>query len=105
MANDLNVKSGPDTYPPDANYIASVSKFNRCPNAVVLGYVNTRFTQVPYSALKSQVDTWAKWSTYTGANIAIHAIFLPYTPSVLAHFFLVSSVFLHDETMTKLQGA
>ena len=71
----INPNSGPGTYPPDANYIAGVSKINSYPNAVTLGYVDTGFTQVPYSTLKSQVDTWAKWSTYTAANIAIHGIF------------------------------
>ncbi|KAI4193183.1 MAG: hypothetical protein LQ350_008432 [Teloschistes chrysophthalmus] len=71
----VNPNSGPGDYPPDANYIAGVSKINSYPNAVTLGYVDTGYTQVPYSTLKSQVDTWAKWSTYTAANIAIRGIF------------------------------
>ncbi|KAK4695269.1 hypothetical protein P7C71_g2461, partial [Lecanoromycetidae sp. Uapishka_2] len=71
----INPNSGPGTYPPDANYIAGVSKINSYPNAVTLGYVDTGFTQISYSTLESQVDTWANWSTYTAANIAIHGIF------------------------------
>ena len=71
----VNPDSGPGSYPPDANYIAGVSKINSYPNAVTLGYVDTGFTQVSYSTLKSQVDTWAEWSTYAAANIAIHGIF------------------------------
>ena len=71
----INPHSGPGTYPPDASYIAGVSKINSYPNAVTLGYVDTGFTQVPYSTLKSNIDIWAKWSTYTAANIAIHGIF------------------------------
>ena len=71
----INVDSGPDTYPPDSNFIAGVSRINSYPNAVTLGYVDTGFTQVPYSTIQSQVNTWAKWSTYTAANIAIHGIF------------------------------
>ena len=71
----INPSSGPGTYPPDAQYIAGVSKINSYPNAITLGYVDTGFTQVPSSTWKSNVDTWAKWSTYTAANIAIHGIF------------------------------
>ena len=71
----VNPHSGPGTYPPDANYIAGVSKINSYPNAVTLGYVDTGFTQVPYSTLKSNIDLWAKWFTYKAANIASQGIF------------------------------
>ena len=71
----VNPSSGPGTYPPDANYIAGVSKINSYPNAVILGYVDTGFKRVSYSTLKSRIDIWAKWSTYTAANIAIDGIF------------------------------
>ena len=71
----INPNSGPRTYPPNANYIAGVSKIKNYPNAVTLGYVDTGFTKVSYSTLKSEIDTWAKWSTYTAANIAIDGIF------------------------------
>ena len=71
----VNPSSGPGAYPPDADYIASVSKINSYPNAVTVGYVDTKYTQILYSTIQAQVDTWVRWSTYTAADIAIHGIF------------------------------
>ena len=71
----INPYSGPSTYPPDASYIAGVSKINSYPNAVTLGYVDTALTKTPYSTLQANISTWAQWSTYTKANISIHGIF------------------------------
>lgn len=71
----INPNSGPGTYPPDANYIAGVSKINSYPNALTLGYVATDYTRIPYASLTSQIDTYAKWSTYTNSNISISGIF------------------------------
>ena len=71
----INPNSGPGTYPPDANYITAVSKINSYPNALTLGYVDTDYTRTPYATLTSQIDLYAKWSTYTAANISISGIF------------------------------
>ena len=71
----INPNSGPGTYPPDANYITGVSKINSYPNVLTLGYVDTWYTQIPLATVKSQIDTYAKWSSYTAANIAIDGIF------------------------------
>ena len=71
----INPNSGPGTYPPDANYITAISKINSYPNALTLGYVDTDYTRTPYATLTSQIDLYAKWSTYTAANISISGIF------------------------------
>lgn len=71
----VNPTSGPGTYPPDAGYITGVSKINSYPNALTLGYVDTNYTRVPYSKLTSDIDTYARWSSYTNANISISGIF------------------------------
>lgn len=71
----INPNSGPGVYPPDANYIAGVSKINSYPNVLTLGYIATGYTQIPLTTVKSQIDTYAKWWSYTGADIAIDGIF------------------------------
>ncbi|KAL8810054.1 MAG: hypothetical protein Q9200_002887 [Gallowayella weberi] len=71
----VNPNSGPGTYPPDANYIAGLSKINSYPNAITLGYVATNYGQIPYSSLTSQIDIYAQWATYAQANISVGGIF------------------------------
>ena len=71
----INPNSGPGIYPPDANYIAGVTKINSYPNAVTLGYIATGYTRIPYATLTAQIDTYAKWSAYTPSNISISGIF------------------------------
>ncbi|KAL8786440.1 MAG: hypothetical protein Q9213_002756 [Squamulea squamosa] len=71
----VNPNSGPGVYPPDANYIAGLSKLNSYPNVITLGYVATNYTRVPYTTLASQIDVYAKWATYTTANISVGGIF------------------------------
>ncbi|KAL8724088.1 MAG: hypothetical protein Q9166_008139 [cf. Caloplaca sp. 2 TL-2023] len=71
----VNPNSGPGTYPPDTNYVAGLSKLNSYANVITLGYVATNYTSVPYSTLTSQMDVYARWATYTQANISVGGIF------------------------------
>ncbi|KAI4269950.1 MAG: hypothetical protein L6R38_007282 [Xanthoria sp. 2 TBL-2021] len=71
----VNPNSGPGTYPPDANYITALSKLNSYRNVVTIGYVATNYTRTPYATLTSQIDVYAKWATYTNANISVAGIF------------------------------
>ncbi|CAL8581170.1 hypothetical protein XPA_006873 [Xanthoria parietina] len=71
----VNPNSGPGTYPPDANYIAALSKLNSYRNVVTLGYVATNYGRIPYATLTSQIDLYARWATYTQANIAVDGVF------------------------------
>ncbi len=71
----VNPNSGPGVYPPDANYITGLSKLNSYRNVITLGYVATNYTRVPYTTITSQIDVYAKWATYTNANISVGGIF------------------------------
>ncbi|KAI4180070.1 MAG: hypothetical protein LQ346_007064 [Caloplaca aetnensis] len=71
----VNPNSGPGTYPPDANYVAGLAKLNSYANVATLGYVATNYTRIPYATLTAQIDVYARWATYTGANIAVDGIF------------------------------
>ncbi|KAK4694994.1 hypothetical protein P7C71_g2672, partial [Lecanoromycetidae sp. Uapishka_2] len=76
----INPDSGPGTspnsYPTDANYITGISKLNSYPNVITLGYVDTGFTNTPYTEVVSNISTYAYWASYTEANISIGGIFL-----------------------------
>ncbi|KAL9013832.1 MAG: hypothetical protein Q9173_001499 [Seirophora scorigena] len=71
----VNPNSGPYTYPPDANYIAAVSKLNSYPNVVTVGYIATGYTKVPFDSVTSQIDLYAQWASYPSAAISIAGIF------------------------------
>ena len=71
----VNPNSGPGTYPPDANYIAAISKLNSYPNVVNVGYVATGYTRVSYESLTAQIDVYARWASYPDADIAVAGIF------------------------------
>ncbi|KAL9066389.1 MAG: hypothetical protein Q9161_007608 [Pseudevernia consocians] len=73
----VNVNSGPGGtgYPTDQNYITAIKDLNSYPNVQTLGYVDTDFTHRAYSAVVSDIDTYASWSGYTSANISIAGIF------------------------------
>ncbi|KAI4218048.1 MAG: hypothetical protein L6R36_009153, partial [Xanthoria steineri] len=71
----VNPNSGPGAYPPDANYIAALSKLNSYRNVATLGYVATNYGRIPYATLTSQIDVYARWATYTQANIAVDGVF------------------------------
>ncbi|KAL8766981.1 MAG: hypothetical protein Q9209_006393 [Squamulea sp. 1 TL-2023] len=71
----VNPNSGPGTYPPDANYIAGLSKLNSYRNVITLGYVATNYTQIPYTTVASEIDGYAEWATYADANISVGGIF------------------------------
>ncbi|KAH7108779.1 Spherulation-specific family 4-domain-containing protein [Dactylonectria macrodidyma] len=59
----------------DPNYITGTSKLNSYSNVKTIGYVYTSYAKMPLRKLKDTITTWSKWSTYSGANIAVHGIF------------------------------
>lgn len=76
----VNPNSGPGTpnltsYPSNPNDITGISKLNGYPNVITLGYVDTAFTQKPYSNVTADIDTYAYWADYAKANISIGGIF------------------------------
>lgn len=71
----VNPNSGPGTYPPDANYITGIQKLNSYPNVVTIGYVATKYTQIPYDDVAAQIDVYAQWEEYTDADIGVKGIF------------------------------
>ncbi|KAF6225920.1 hypothetical protein HO173_012692 [Letharia columbiana] len=73
----VNPNSGPGTtgYPTDQNFITGIAKLNSYPNVQTLGYVDTANTNRAYSAVTSDISVYAKWTSYTKANISIAGIF------------------------------
>ena len=74
----VNPNSGPGTtggYPADPNYITAIAKLNSYNNVQTLGYVDTQYTKRAYSAVTTDIKTYASWSSYTKANISIAGIF------------------------------
>ena len=76
----VNPNSGPGAvdssgYPTDSNYIAAIAKLNSYPNVQTLGYVDTDYGRRAYSAVTHDIDLYAKWASYTKANITIDGIF------------------------------
>ena len=74
----VNPNSGPGKSggsPADPNYITAIAKLNSYNNVQTLGYVDTLYTQRAYSAVTTDINTYASWSNYAGANISIQGIF------------------------------
>lgn len=96
----INPNSGPGTttFPSDPNYITGISNLNKYPNVITLGYVDTAYTNRAYSSVVSDIDVYAKWESYTNANISIGGIFFDdvvganaATSSVLTYYHNISS--------------
>lgn len=73
----INPNSGPGTasFPSDPNYITGISNLNKYPNVITLGYIDTAYASRAYSSVASDIDVYAKWTSYTKANISIGGIF------------------------------
>ena len=73
----INPDSGPGTqlYPSDPNIIAGIAKIEGYPNVRTVGYVDTAHGQRDVSAVDAEVDVYAKWATYSDANITIGGIY------------------------------
>ena len=76
----VNPNTGPGTvdgqsFPTDQNYINAVAQLNNYPNVITLGYIRTFYAGLALQDLQGQVDIYAAWSSYPGANITIHGIF------------------------------
>jgi len=76
----INPSSGPGTvdsqfYPTDPTQIAGIAKLNSYPNVITLGYIHTNYGQRTYSEVTSEVDVYARWTSYSKANISISGIF------------------------------
>ncbi|MCJ1273136.1 hypothetical protein MMC21_000925 [Puttea exsequens] len=73
----VNPSSGPGTtsFPTDKNFITGISNLNKYTNVITLGYVDTAYANRAYSSVTSDIDVYAKWASYTKANISIGGIF------------------------------
>lgn len=73
----INPNSGPGTpsYPTDANIISGIAALNSYANVRTVGYVETYHASRDIAAVNAEVDVYAKWATYTAANIAIGGIY------------------------------
>lgn len=72
----INPDSGPGSPPyPDANYVAGISELNSYDNVRTLGYVDTAHASRALADVESDIDVYAGWADYTGANITVDGIF------------------------------
>ncbi|KAL6720075.1 hypothetical protein ACLMJK_001996 [Lecanora helva] len=61
--------------PTDANQISGIAKLNSYSNVNTVGYVSTRHGDRPVSEVNADVDVYAKWASYSDANIRIGGIY------------------------------
>ncbi|KZV91552.1 hypothetical protein EXIGLDRAFT_648144 [Exidia glandulosa HHB12029] len=74
---------------PDSNYIAAVSTLNAHVNVKTIGYVASTKGARPVSEYQADVSKYAGWAAYSGANIAMHGIFVDEannTPATLQYY-------------------
>lgn len=75
----VNINSGPGCsgckYPTDPNYCTAISTLNSYKNAFTLGYVSTNNTHRKYADVITDLNTYANWGYYTGANVSMSGIF------------------------------
>lgn len=75
----IDPASGPGTTGclTDTNYIYAISKLNGYANVKTLGYVDTNYTNRPYTAVIQDIDTYASWWTCNEGryNVSIDGIF------------------------------
>ncbi|MDI1485614.1 MAG: hypothetical protein OHK93_003803 [Ramalina farinacea] len=101
----INPNSGPDTtsYPTDSNFITGISNLNKYPNVITLGYVRTTYAQRPYANVTSDIDVYAYWASYSGANISIGGIFFDEvtgednTPASIQTYYENLSAYAYDK--------
>ncbi|KAL8953348.1 MAG: hypothetical protein Q9222_000810 [Ikaeria aurantiellina] len=87
----VNPNSGPGTtsYPSDANVIAGISKLNSFPNVHLVGYVLTGWASRSNTTVNAEVDVYAKWASYDGADLHIGGIYfdeVSVDPRDIAHY-------------------
>ena len=73
----VNPNSGPGTnsYPTDANIIAGISKLNGYSNVHTVGYVLTGHGSRSIETVNAEIDVYASWAGYKGADIHIGGIY------------------------------
>jgi len=72
----INPDSGPGSSQyPDSNYIAGISELNGYGNVQTLGYVDTAHATRALADVESDINVYAGWADYTGANIGVDGIF------------------------------
>lgn len=72
----INPASGPGSSQyPDANYVYGINQLNGYANVQTLGYVDTAFTTRAYSSVQADIDKYAGWANYQGADIGMRGIF------------------------------
>jgi hypothetical protein len=72
----INPASGPGSgSSPDANYVYGINQLNGYSNVQTLGYVDTSYTTRAYASVQADIDTYAGWADYEGADIGMRGIF------------------------------
>ncbi|PPQ84719.1 hypothetical protein CVT26_014496 [Gymnopilus dilepis] len=72
----VNPNSGPgDTQFPNTDYVAAVAQLNSYSNVQTLGYVHTSWAARSIADVEADVDIYAGWAGYSGADIHMDGIF------------------------------
>ena len=77
----VNPHNGPGGAVPDTNYIRQIAQLNTLRNVKIFGYVHTLWGDRDVSLVKTDIDTYEKWSRYADADIHVSGIFLDEAPS------------------------
>ena len=68
----VNPNSGPGAPPyPSMDYVAAIAKLHTHANVKALGYVHTSWAERALADVESDIDTYAGWTGYTGADIHV----------------------------------
>jgi|UniRef100_A0A8H7NJP0 hypothetical protein len=82
----------------DVNYITGISKLNAYDNVNTVGYVRTNYAATSLETVKSDVTTFAGWTSYTDSDVSVHGIFFD---EVAADFDYMNEVITHTRSAFK----
>ncbi|KAF4548861.1 Hypothetical protein D9617_25g061910 [Elsinoe fawcettii] len=80
----INPNSGPGTTggaPPAQTWIDAIAKLNAKPNTQLLGYTHVLWGNRTLASVRADINAYASWSNYKGANIGLDGIFFDESPS------------------------
>ncbi|GAM88536.1 hypothetical protein ANO11243_065690 [Dothideomycetidae sp. 11243] len=81
----VNPDSGPGVAPgavPEQNWINTLSKLNSYPNVATVGYVHVLYGKRNETEVTNNIDAYADWAAFRGADIHVDGIFFDEAPAV-----------------------
>lgn len=102
----VNVDTGPGTAsPPSSDWITALSTLNSYNNTQLIGYVHTSWAERAIADVEADIDVYADWASYTGADIHMDGIFFDEAPHDDATEYVNYMVSATDYARSKLDSA